>query len=649
MSRSKALLAVGILLAGCVGGICRADAVGGWNGGKVTIADGVSHISGVGSKVRMSKKAFPVIPGKRYRVSGEFKSADPGKGILCFGLAPVDRRGRVIYSVYVNALRGTDSELAEDAAQGATQILVKDVSKWQKGKIFAAAFNTKSDFSELPNFDIAQISGINGNTVTLAKPLKRAWAKGTAVRQHAYGNTYIFAGANYKKVGSKWTTFSGEISGENPLGSDGNLFWRGTAKVHLVIMTNCPELDFRNLKFEEITEQAAELRSPGNAYNAVNVRDFGAVGNGVVDDTAAIQKAIDAALVAGGGELFIPAGKYRITGTLFLRRARILRMYGQGDSVYNAKSTRATTLFWDGPDGGTLIRAEGFGNVCFERFNLAGRAENKPKNAGEAGVLFHSISLPGYGSGWNSFRNVSLHKAKIGFLMGGDGSVDMCNSDMQFYSIGMYDLETGFKTLNSQALNFIFNYINACRCGTILDFKAGGNLEVHNATLSVCDRYLNVEQGGRCIGTYVNINIRLENRPKQRTVLVRSYPSICQANIKFINFDDSQVGWPENKTPTRAIPLCDIGPGSCVTMENSIVNGVVAKLHGTKDAPASLIMRECSFGWLSPENTISANEFGYFQVINPLDDHMHPLPDIQKYPKLESKTFPANGVHQAVF
>ena len=44
-----------------------------------------------------------------------------------------------------------------------------------------------------------------------------------------------------------------------------------------------------------------------------NVRDFGAVGDGIANDTAAIQKAIDA-----GGTVYIPGGIYR-TGTLRLR------------------------------------------------------------------------------------------------------------------------------------------------------------------------------------------------------------------------------------------------------------------------------------------------------------------------------------------
>ncbi len=49
-----------------------------------------------------------------------------------------------------------------------------------------------------------------------------------------------------------------------------------------------------------------------------NVRDFGAVGDGMAKDTAAVQKAIDAANAAGGGEVLLPKGTY-LCGSVFLK------------------------------------------------------------------------------------------------------------------------------------------------------------------------------------------------------------------------------------------------------------------------------------------------------------------------------------------
>jgi len=50
----------------------------------------------------------------------------------------------------------------------------------------------------------------------------------------------------------------------------------------------------------------------------LTVRDFGAVGDGVADDTVAIQAAIDAA-TASGGKVFAPAGTYKITSQITIK------------------------------------------------------------------------------------------------------------------------------------------------------------------------------------------------------------------------------------------------------------------------------------------------------------------------------------------
>ena len=54
------------------------------------------------------------------------------------------------------------------------------------------------------------------------------------------------------------------------------------------------------------------------AHGAFDVRDFGAKGDGVTKDTAAIQRAVDAANAAGGGRVVLDAGTY-LSGTIWLK------------------------------------------------------------------------------------------------------------------------------------------------------------------------------------------------------------------------------------------------------------------------------------------------------------------------------------------
>lgn len=54
---------------------------------------------------------------------------------------------------------------------------------------------------------------------------------------------------------------------------------------------------------------------PGTVYS---VKDFGAYGDGVHDDTAAINAAISFAYAAGGGTVYVPIGAYLVSGNIVL-------------------------------------------------------------------------------------------------------------------------------------------------------------------------------------------------------------------------------------------------------------------------------------------------------------------------------------------
>ena len=96
-------------------------------------------------------------------------------------------------------------------------------------------------------------------------------------------------------------------------------------------------LKYRNGTLEGVSDNGGNLVV---TQNAVSVKQFGAVGDGVADDTAAIQAAIDAVAAtttpddianqfnAFGGTVYLPPGSYRISATLVLKNG--VRLVGAG-------------------------------------------------------------------------------------------------------------------------------------------------------------------------------------------------------------------------------------------------------------------------------------------------------------------------------
>ena len=93
----------------------------------------------------------------------------------------------------------------------------------------------------------------------------------------------------------------------------------------------------------------------------VSVKDFGAVGDGVTDDTAAIQAAIDS-LGNSGGTILIPEGTYLISSTLNLTKKTTLT--GEGGYFLNQYSDTDFTV------GGTTIKLKTGSNTDMLKVQL---------------------------------------------------------------------------------------------------------------------------------------------------------------------------------------------------------------------------------------------------------------------------------------
>ena len=112
----------------------------------------------------------------------------------------------------------------------------------------------------------------------------------------------------------------------------------------------------------------------------INVRDFGAVGDGVADDSAAIQAAIDeaeaqqisnnypgsGAAVNGGPTVYFPIGVYRVNSGLTTGSMRTVVLIGDGKVVIvgNTSTTKTVDFLT-----GTTVRYFTVQNIQFQNFD----------------------------------------------------------------------------------------------------------------------------------------------------------------------------------------------------------------------------------------------------------------------------------------
>lgn len=136
----------------------------------------------------------------------------------------------------------------------------------------------------------------------------------------------------------------------------------------------------------------------------INVRDYGALGDGIADDGAKIQDAIDFAAATGGVVVF-PSGIYLIEAKLVLKTGVSLFIYGAtlrlkngaNDTVIEIESGASNVGVYggtiDGNKGNNPTGINGICNAYFTQCSYVNIRDVKVTDCNESGIIIYGFDL----------------------------------------------------------------------------------------------------------------------------------------------------------------------------------------------------------------------------------------------------------------
>lgn len=140
-----------------------------------------------------------------------------------------------------------------------------------------------------------------------------------------------------------------------------------------------------NVNFTQSGSGAVTRDVQSKLRESVSAKDFGAVGNGVADDTLALQRGIQH-VAANGGVLYIPEGVYRVTQTINLGSAA-KSFTIQGAGKFSTTIRRASS---------NVVQVVNIGNCSnWSIFDLAidGGNDTYPTNASHGLAFFNGSNI----------------------------------------------------------------------------------------------------------------------------------------------------------------------------------------------------------------------------------------------------------------
>jgi hypothetical protein len=222
-----------------------------------------------------------------------------------------------------------------------------------------------------------------------------------------------------------------------------------------------------------------------------NVTTYGAIGDGITDDTTAIQDTIDACALLGGGIVYFPKGDYLIGSNLGITTDNIY-LQGEGRGVTKIKlanNADSHMIVLDGISGGGLKGIELDGNSANQTLGVHGiRGGGDMENWTCEDFYIHDTFGYGIGLQYGTIKGCIIKDGIISDT-GSDGfdckNRNDDNSDNTMYNVHTY--RTGLNTNLTSQTGFDFRgqwnissitareYSGACTTG--IRFRAGETID----------------------------------------------------------------------------------------------------------------------------------------------------------------------------
>jgi hypothetical protein len=275
-------------------------------------------------------------------------------------------------------------------------------------------------------------------------------------------------------------------------------------------------------------------------------RDYGAVGDGQNDDTAALQKALDELRREERKRfvLYLPAGTYRLTRTLVLLRER----HNEAKDIsIIGEAPENTVLLWDGPAGGVMFD---YGAWYSKVGRLTFDGKGKARTAIAHGKQFATF---------NEFSDLIIRDVGIGIEAGAPGGQGIAETTVLRSTFQRCSV-AGISIQNFNSLDWFIwqSHFEDCGYG-VTNTKGAGNYHVYNST------FLRSTTADLGMGNTEYFSIRHNTSINSKAFFVAGGIGACG----MVTLQGNTVYAPDVKTP---IQVGNLGP--LLLLDNWIVSKV---------------------------------------------------------------------------